>query len=60
MYLGIIHLALAGYEMKWEIAMRYKEDEVNESDIGDDSVGGWLRDESARHYHDWLTLVGVA
>lgn len=46
--------------MKWEIAMRYKENEVSESDIGDDSVGVWLFDESARHYHDWLTLVGVS
>ena len=40
--------------------MRYVEPEVNESDIGDDSVGAWFDDSSARHYHDWQTLVGVS
>lgn len=30
------------------------------SDLGDDSVGAWLFDSSARHYHDWQTLVGVS
>ena len=60
MYLGLIHLALAGYEMKWEIVMRYVEPEVDGNDVGDDSVGVWLFDSSARHYHDWQTLVGVS
>ena len=40
--------------------MRYKEPEVCESDIGDDTVAEWLLESSARHYREWETLVGVS
>ena len=40
--------------------MSEKEPEVQESDLGDDSIAVWFADSSARHYHNWQTLVGIS
>lgn len=40
--------------------MSEMEPEVWELDACDDSVGVWFADSSARHYHNWQTLVGVS
>jgi len=40
--------------------MRYKEPEVSELQLGDDTVAEWLLESSSRHYREWETLVGCA